>query len=450
VINAQEGNVQEDSYNWNNRPPDERFKADVLLIVAHPDDEIMAAAYIARAVDQKRRVAIVWMNCGNEGINGGVNKVGPEQATAEGEIRQLEGMRAAAVLGVINVWNLGASDTPSQNPLESLEGNGHGRLLGRMVRLVRLTRPTVILTWLPVFVTGENHSDHQASGVLATEAFGLAGDPTAFPEQVSPAREPNHDMNRTEGLRPWQPEKLYYFTNATHNDFFAGQGPQYYATDVSPVRHVSYGEIAGECFSKHMTQEVTEWGKAKPPSANQEEGGPYPLRPVRLILGKSLVSSGVTDDVFTGVVPSGIAYQRPPGFIPAKHTEPVVEIGDPWQYYRLLWQAHGLDRLFGLVPEEVSIPVGGTLNIPLIIDNPFDTPIDVNISVHAPDGWKVAPVAPVHIDPQNHRYYLRVQAAAPTEMRKEWQQFTVTAESGNKTIGTVPLRVQLTRWAFPQ
>ncbi len=50
-------------------------------------------------------------------------------------------MRAAAVLGVTNVWNLGGSDTDSQNLLESLEGNDHGQLLGRIVRLVRLTRP---------------------------------------------------------------------------------------------------------------------------------------------------------------------------------------------------------------------------------------------------------------------------------------------------------------------
>ena len=62
----------------------------------------------------------------------------------------------------------------------------------------------------------------------------------------------------------------------------------------------------------------------------------------------------------------------------------------------------------------------------------------------------MTPVAAAHIDPQNHRYYLRVQAAAPADVRPDWQQFTVSAESGDKTIGTVPLRVQLTQWSFPQ
>jgi hypothetical protein len=54
---------------------------------------------------------------------------------------------------------------------------------------------------------------------------------------------------------------------------------------------------------------------------------------VQLIFGKSLVPSGVTDDVFTGVVEDGIAYQRVPGFTRAQHSEPTLTIGDPWSYY---------------------------------------------------------------------------------------------------------------------
>lgn len=30
-------------------PPDERFKADILVIVAHPDDESLIAGYLAKA-----------------------------------------------------------------------------------------------------------------------------------------------------------------------------------------------------------------------------------------------------------------------------------------------------------------------------------------------------------------------------------------------------------------
>ena len=44
----------------------------------------MAAAYIARVIEQGKRVAIVWTTLGD----GGVNEVGPEQAAAMGDIRE--------------------------------------------------------------------------------------------------------------------------------------------------------------------------------------------------------------------------------------------------------------------------------------------------------------------------------------------------------------------------
>jgi hypothetical protein len=56
---AQNSNdVRPDSYAWNNRPADPRFKADILVVVAHPDDETMVTAYLAREIyDQHKRVA---------------------------------------------------------------------------------------------------------------------------------------------------------------------------------------------------------------------------------------------------------------------------------------------------------------------------------------------------------------------------------------------------------
>jgi LmbE family N-acetylglucosaminyl deacetylase len=438
AIKAQLPERSEDTYRMNNREPDSRFKADILIVVAHSDDETEIAGYCARAADQKLRLALVWVNDTGQSMNGGLNRVGPEQSASLAAVRQIEGARSAAVLGITNTWNLGGSDTASQNPLESLEGNDHGQMLGRMVRLVRLTRPEVIITWLPEFVTGENHSDHQASGVLATEAFDMAGDPTAFPEQVSPATEPGHYMNRTEGLRPWQPQKLYYFANPTHYDFFRGKGPEYNVMDISSTGGVSYAEIAGRTVAEHKTQFS---------SVNEAD---WLREPVRFVLGKSLVGGTVSDDVAAGVVAGGIPFQRPNGYIAPRHARPVMEMGDPWHFYRLFWQAHGLESLFGLVPYEISLTRGSYLSIPLVVDNPLDTPIDVNLSVRAPEGWKVLPVAPAHIAAHEPRYCLRVQAASPVEERSEWQQFTVTAVSQGKTIGTVPLRVQLAQDNLPQ
>ncbi len=438
-----------DSYRANNRPPDPRFKADILLVVAHPDDEVMATAYLAREIyDNHKRVAVVYQTAGD----GGNNDVGPEQAAALGDIRQIEGRRAVGSLGITNVWFLGGHDTASQNVLTSLEHCGHGHCLDELVRIVRITQPSVILTWLPDFATGENHADHQASGVLATEAFDLAGDPTVFSEQVSPASNPDKNTNLTEGLRPWQPQKIYYFYNSTH-DISTGQGPAYSSQEISPSRHVSYGMLAAQVFTYHLSQGGTKVANeiaGNTLGSSSDEIAQIATAPVQLIFGKSLVPSTVTDDVFAGVVPDGIAYQRALGFIAPTRLEPALEIGDPWSYYQKFWQAHGLDHLRTIVPVEVSVHVDGTLVIPLIVENPLDSAIDATFSVKAPDGWKVTPVAPASIAPHS-QYYLRVLAAAPATKLPGWQQFAISAEAGHKSIGTVPVRAELSDgWVAPQ
>jgi LmbE family N-acetylglucosaminyl deacetylase len=436
-----------DPYEANNRAPDERLKADLLVVVAHPDDEIMAAAYIAREVDLGKRVAIVWTTRGD----GGTNDVGPEQASAMGDIREVEAFRAASHLGIVNMWNLGGPDTPTQNPLESLETCNHGRCLDRLVRIVRLTRPSVILTWLPLGVTGENHGDHQAAGVLATEAFDLAGDPTVFPEQVAPAVEPKQNSNRLEGLRPWQAQKIYYFSNPTHREFFTGQGPEYRATEISPQRHVSYGQIAGEEFIYHRTQGGGKVEQAFLKGGPESLERPIPLsKPTQFLLGKSLVKAGIIDDVFAGIVPGGIPYQRSPGFTPAVPVAPVLELGGVWNFYREFWQAHGLEQLSRLVPAELSVQVGGTLTIPLIIENPSEAAINVNLAAQAPAGWKlIDPAASVSVEPHG-RYLLRVRASAPATKRAGWQEFQVSGESRGQSLGRISVRVELADWALRQ
>ena len=97
-------------------PADERYKVDILLVVAHPDDEGAATPYLARAMDEGKHVAIAYGTRGSSGAN----EAGPEQAAALGDIREIEARRAAAVLGIDKVWFLGGKDTASQDVLQSL------------------------------------------------------------------------------------------------------------------------------------------------------------------------------------------------------------------------------------------------------------------------------------------------------------------------------------------
>src|SRR5579864_6871923 len=213
---------------------DERYKADILLVVAHPDDEGAATPYLARALDEGKHIAVAFGTHGSSGAN----EAGSEQAAALGAIREIEARRACATLGITNVWFLGGKDTASQNVLQSLANWGHGAVLEEAVRLVRLTRPEVILAYLPGVFIGENHGDHQAVGVIATEAFDLAGDPTVFPAQVGGATRRLEPF--LEGLRPWQPKKLYYYDDGGHEELFKDKGPEYSLRDVAKSRQWPY------------------------------------------------------------------------------------------------------------------------------------------------------------------------------------------------------------------
>src|SRR5260370_6061219 len=74
--------------------PDERYKADILLVVAHPDDEGAATPYLARALDEHKRVAVVICTRGSSGAN----QACPEQAAALGDSRQIEARHALRTL----------------------------------------------------------------------------------------------------------------------------------------------------------------------------------------------------------------------------------------------------------------------------------------------------------------------------------------------------------------
>jgi len=77
---------------------DQRYKVDLMLVVAHPDDEGAATAYLARALDEHKRVAVVISTRGSSGAN----KAGTEQAAALGDIREIEARNALATLGITN------------------------------------------------------------------------------------------------------------------------------------------------------------------------------------------------------------------------------------------------------------------------------------------------------------------------------------------------------------
>ncbi|HEV2494626.1 MAG TPA: PIG-L family deacetylase [Terriglobia bacterium] len=419
--------------------PDDRYKADILVIVAHPDDETMVTAYLAKVIfDEHKRVAVIY---GTRGDGGG-NAMGYEQAAALGAEREIEARRACAYLAIMNVWFLDGPDTPGQNVLRSLETWNHGAALGKAVRLVRLTRPEVILTWLPDYVAGENHDDHQAAGVIATEAFDLAGDPTKFPEQVAFPRDRLTISNLTEGLRPWQPKKIYYFSDASHTEFLEGQGPEFATAGVSPSRHLPYYRLAAEEMAFHLTQGDTGQEAKKALAAGQFQ---YFEQPVRLVFGKSLVGGSKTGDIFEGVTSEAIPFSPVRGYQPEAREGLSFELGGPWAFYREFWKAHNVEHLAQLLPtSEVELPAGATLHVPLLIHNDSLEPAEVTVSATLPQGWTER-TGPARYPVAAHDVYPVETAVVVTAAKgQEWQTVTWKADANGRAINPITLRVKVT------
>ena len=439
-------NVVESQQTPANPPPDERFKADILVIAPHPDDESTIAGYLAKAVlDEHRRVAVVVTTRGDAGQN----LVGYEQARTLAEIREIETRQALASIGITNVFFLRMPDTfgyDVADVLRSLETANHGAALGEAVRFIRLTRPVVVITMLPATVVGENHEDHQASGVIATEAFDLAGDPTAFPEQVAAPEDRLWYANLMEGLRVWQPKKLYYYTDATHFDFLKGKGPEYSMTAISPSQRVSYARLAAKELSFHRTQYGDEPAKALATNNLKDFEQPLPF-----VLAKAHVAGPVSGDIMDGVGTRAIQFVPVQGYRPPDKVPPVsIELGQGWAFYKRFYPAHNLDVMPTLLAPELGVGSGQHFAVILLLHNATDKPVAFHLRTQLPPGWSIDSTSAQHSHPWPMTDFVaaaqddlpvRIRLVAPTLSKSEWQTISWRADAGGQEVGPVSLRI---------
>ncbi|MBK9147248.1 MAG: PIG-L family deacetylase [Flavobacteriales bacterium] len=214
----------------------------VLYIVAHPDDEnTKLIAWLANG--KKVRTGNLSLTRGD----GGQNLIGPELGDALGIIRTQELLEARRIDGGEQFFTRAVDFGFSKNAAESFEKWGKQEVLSDVVRVIRTFRPDVIITrFAPDRSAGHGH--HEASAILAEEAFDLAGDPKAFPEQLE------------QGLEVWQPRRLF-FNGSTwwKKDLadIAKNDPDWFSVDVGgydPLLGLSYTEIAGRSRSMHKSQ----------------------------------------------------------------------------------------------------------------------------------------------------------------------------------------------------
>jgi LmbE family N-acetylglucosaminyl deacetylase len=157
-------------------------KADVLVIMAHPDDpEFGAGATIARLAREGKKVVYVICTAGDKGSPD--RNMTPARLA---EIRMGEQRAAAKTLGVDDVIFLG-------HPDQALEADVEFRK--ELVQIIREYRPDLVITHSPYQRYIWWHRDHRKCGEAAMDAiFPYARDHMAYPDLLAKGLEP-HKVN---------------------------------------------------------------------------------------------------------------------------------------------------------------------------------------------------------------------------------------------------------------
>ena len=206
----------------------------VLYLAAHPDDEnTRLIAYLAN----ERLLETSYLSCTRG--DGGQNLIGPELREGLGVIRTQELLAARRLDGGRQFFTRANDFGFSKTADETFRIWDKEQVLADMVWVIRQRRPDVLITRFPPDARA-GHGHHQASAILAAEAFDAAGDPKRFPSAG----------------RPWQPKRLLWNTGS----FFVKPGENmdsYLKLDAggyNPLLGQSYGEIAARSRSNHRSQ----------------------------------------------------------------------------------------------------------------------------------------------------------------------------------------------------
>lgn len=347
----------------------ELLKTDILVVLAHPDDETGMASTLAYYAHGKgARIAHAYCTRGE----GGGNMVGTHWGPSLGILRQAELQECLEKLGVKHCFFLGELDWAyTESVSMTFEKWEKESTLEELVRLVRNLRPEVILTMNPFPRPGQ-HGHHQAAGMLAVEAFSAAADPSRFPEQL-----------KREGIQPWQARKLY----------FRGES-------VGAVARIDAGKplpggvnahlIAGEALRNHRSQGFGRFRRAslgRPPET------------FGLIKAAMPIDADETDLLAGLPLDAGTIPRVPPPPPSPKRDlsmdfrpRPAVARFQSWA------EEHAITHLVERLPSDLSLATGQANEIHLRLENHQDTVTPVQIAVEFggdgdedATGWRVLP-----------------------------------------------------------
>lgn len=211
----------------------------VMYVAAHPDDEnTRLISFLAN----ERKVQTIYLSVTRG--DGGQNLIGPEIREQLGIIRTQELLQARRTDGGYQHFTRANDFGFSKHPDEALSTWDRDKVLADVVWAIRKFRPDVIINRFDT-KPGTTHGHHTASAMLALEAFELAADPKAYPEQLKLAE-------------PWQVKRIFWNTyNWANVDTEYEQNPDVISYDVgiyNPLLGKSYTEIAAESRTMHKSQ----------------------------------------------------------------------------------------------------------------------------------------------------------------------------------------------------
>ncbi len=207
----------------------------VLYIAAHPDDEnTLLIAYLARG--RNYRTAYLSLTRGD----GGQNVLGPEFGEELGVARTQELLAARRLDGGRQFFTRAIDFGFSKDYRETLNIWDKQQVLSDVVRVIREFRPDVLIVRFSP-EPGGTHGHHTASTVLALEAFKLAGDTNAFPDQLR-------------DLAPWQPKRILWNTGGFQRGGTGTNSIRMEITGNDPVSGESFAEVAARSRAMHKTQ----------------------------------------------------------------------------------------------------------------------------------------------------------------------------------------------------
>ncbi len=208
----------------------------VLYVAAHPDDE---NTRVIGWLENHRNVETAYFSFTRG--DGGQNLIGTEKGPLLGVLRTQELLEARKIDGARQFFSHAIDFGYSKSAEETLEIWDKEQVLGDLVYIIRYFQPDVILTRFPGD-RAAGHGHHEASALLAAEAFEFSGNPNKFPEQLKE-------------LEPWSPLRLVW------NSYSWRRDPKMLDEDVminvdAPVAELGFttGEIASRARSMHKCQ----------------------------------------------------------------------------------------------------------------------------------------------------------------------------------------------------